>query len=209
MVAHILFIILILLILVLCKSLAFGQTSLSSPHRTVFRIERQVLPVLWNDLPKMKPESQASLLFYLLNPPKLDYYHPFYMQSETKNQPLRKSIAHQPHSDNKITHGFFMEVYCAFVLPWYMLILLSVGYILIGCLIVKAIQIIHLLIQGKLFAYKPWNPPSSEERWNSLITKLNEIWDVIDKKDKEDKESDQKQEALAVSVTEMKHQKID
>ena len=211
MVAQIIFLILILLAFVLCKSLTFGQTRLFSPDRTVFRVERQALPILWYDLPKMEAESQVSLFSYLLSPPKLDYNHCYYMQPDSNNRPLKESIAHQPHSDNKIFIGFHIQSYALYTLPWYMPLWSTVVCIPVICIIVKLIQIVHLLNHGRLFAYRPWNIPSSEERWNSLLAKLDKMCDAVDKRDKEDKESDQKEAPLAtVLMTEIdKREKID
>ena len=195
MTTHILYLILTLLILVLCKILTFGQTHLFLLNRTVFRGEQQVLPISWYDLHKMEPESQASLLSYLLNSPKLNFEH--YVQLNNTNElRFRESIAHQPHSDNKISHGSFIQFYSAYVLPWYMLVFFTVECIFIGCLMAKAIQIVYLLIQGSLFAYKPWNHPSFEERWGWLVAKLDEMCEWAEKKVKIDRlqENNEQQE---------------
>ena len=200
MIAQILFFMLVLLACVLCKSLTFGQTHLFSPDRTVFRGERQVLPVLWYDLAKMEPESQGSLLSYLLNPPKLNERTSYYIQPENKNQPLRESIAHQPHSENKIYYyyGSTMKYTHAFYTScWYLPLWSAVVCILILYIIVRTTQFVHLLIIGKPFAYKsPRDGPSSEERWNLLLAKLDKICDAVDKKDKEERE----EEALVIET---------
>ena len=58
-ITHLIYLILIFLTFVLCKSLTFGQTRLFSPDRTVFRTERRLLPILWYDLPKIEAKSQV------------------------------------------------------------------------------------------------------------------------------------------------------
>ena len=192
----------ILLVLVLCKSLIFGQTHVFSSDRTVFWAKQQNLPILWYDLPKMEPESEASLLSYLLNPPKLDYRTSYYTHPEISNKTktsrsFNESIAHQPHSENKIYLGSHIQAQAYHRLPWYRPALLTVGCILIGCIIVIIIQMVYfLLIHRRLFSNTLRNPPSSEERWNLLLVKLDKICDEVDKKDKE--ESEQKEAALTI-----------
>ena len=181
-VAQIIYFILTLLICALCKSLTLGQTHLLSSDRIVFRGEQQALPILWYDLPKMEPESQVSLLSYLLNPPKLNFEH--YVQlNHTKELPLSESIAHQPHSDNKIYFISYLPI------EWYLRIWLVVECIAITLIILKILQIVHLLIHGSLFASKPSNPSA----------KLEEECDAVDKK--ENKESKQKEAALTEVTT--------
>ena len=183
MVAQILFFMLVLLTCVLCKSLTFGQIRLFSSDRTVFRGEWQVLPVLRGDFPKMEPESQVSLVIYLLNPPKL-VYSPYY------NYGLNGNATHLFNSNYTIYHSTFVQMYMNKMLPWYLLIWsLTVGIVII-CIALKTTQIIHLLIQGKLFAYTPRHRPTAEERWNSLIAKVDKICDVAEKKEKIDELQD-------------------
>ena len=184
MVVQILFLVLVLLICILCKSLTFGQIRLFSPDRTIFRGDWQVLPVLRDDLPKMGAESQVSFVTYLLNPPKLAY-------DRFPNYVLKKNVTNKVNSDNIIIyHPRLMGTYMIFVLPCYMLVWsLAVGLTVI-CIVVKTIQITHLLIQGKLFAYTPRHRPTGEERWNSLLAKVDKICYVAEKKVKIDELQD-------------------
>lgn len=181
----------------------------------MFRGEQQALPVLWYDLPEMEPESQASLLSYLFSAPKLDFEH--YVQlNDTKELPLMESIAHQPHLDNKMYHSNLLQTLAFLCLPWntyqsaYFLFSFTGIAISIGCIAARTIQIVHLLVQGKLFAYKPRSPPSSEERWNWLLAKLDEICDTIDKRDQEREEKGIKEkEETLVTVSEAETDKPD
>lgn len=162
----------------------FGQTRLFSSERTVFRVELRHLPVLKPYLHSLKAENQTSFLTYLLNPPKFDYSR-FWYANRKLDKIVKKSIAHYPHSDNKIYLGPLVWRLVCPIFDWYMTIWTPLVCILIVCIITRSVQVVYLLSYRMLVGYTDWSLPSSESRWNSLIIKLDEMYEAIDKR-KED-----------------------
>ena len=183
---------LMLLILVLCNFLTFGQIRLFSPERTVFRSELGSLPVLKYDVAKLETEHQASFLSYLLTTPKIDFINHWSANSKILPRAIKEGIAHQPHLDNKIYLGDHVWLLAQDVLPWYVPLWSSVVCILVICIVVKMFQIVELIIHGILFDLSEdlSSPQTLENRWNRLFAKLDKMSGAIDKRDQEkDKES--------------------